>query len=115
MHRRTFIAGAAATLAACNRGTGGSVGGHVFVANFDGRAIGVVDLAHLVAVRHIAIGEAPRLVITHPALSLVFAAAGDKLVQISADTLEVVKSVKLAAPARKPFTKTMLASGAIPM
>lgn len=99
INRREFITAASASLVACERGARVSYGGQVFVANFNGRAIAVVDLKAFAAVRHIPVEEAPRLVITHPALSFVYAAAGDRLVQIAADKLEVVKSIKLAAPA----------------
>jgi len=100
IERRRFLAAAGAALAAgCSRGGTASYSGHVFVANSEGKAIAVVDLAAFAAVRHIAIDEAPRLVITHPAQPFVYAAAGDRLVQIATDRLEVVKSVKLAAPA----------------
>ena len=93
-------AGALGTLATgCNRRTATSYSGNVFVANSEGKSIAVVDLAAFAAVRHIAIDDAPRLVITHPAQPFVYVAAGDRLVQIGTDTLEVLKSVKLPSAA----------------
>jgi YVTN family beta-propeller protein len=95
----TGAAGALTAMGGCARGERVSYNGQVFVANFDGRALAVVDLAAFAAVRHIPLEDAPRLVITHPALPFVYAAAGDRMIQVHSDRLEMVKSVRLPAPA----------------
>jgi YVTN family beta-propeller protein len=97
LHRRAFL-GTLASAAACSRRKV-SYSGHVFVANYDGSAVAVVDLAAFAVVRHIALDDPPRLMIAHPAQPFVYAAAGDDLVQIDPVRLEVVKKLRLSAPA----------------
>jgi YVTN family beta-propeller protein len=100
LYRRHFLStAAAAALAGCSRSSAPGYSGVAFVANQEGKAVAVVDLRNFALVRHIALQNAPQLVITHPGHSSVFAAAGNQLVEIDAARLEAVGTINLPGAA----------------
>jgi DNA-binding beta-propeller fold protein YncE len=97
MTRRRLLASALGA-AGCSRRTGG-VGGFAFIANQDGRAVAVVDMATLALVRHIHLDANPSLVLTGPARPSVYAVTPrtGTLHEINPDTLTVERRSRVGA------------------
>lgn len=94
--RRGFLLGLAA-LAGCGRPKGKGFPGHAFVANEDGRSIGVVDLTSFSLVRQIRIESAPLEILAHSSRPVVYALCSQSILEIDASAMKVRRRVHLAA------------------
>ncbi len=66
LDRRVFTASCLSAALACRRRKAEGFPGYAFVANREGKAIGVVDLGAFAAVRHVRLDDAPAALISHP-------------------------------------------------
>jgi YVTN family beta-propeller protein len=77
IRRRQFLAALAGGGLACSRRRPEGFPGYVFVANFGGRAVAVVDLSAFAVTKHIRLNGAPSLVLAHPVKPVVYALTPD--------------------------------------
>lgn len=99
--RQTLLAVAAA--AGCGKRKATRFSGYCFVANQGGRNIAAVDLSRFALRRQIALDAAPSLVAAHPDASVphayALAADGCSIYEISAQSLEIKRRVRLGGQA----------------
>lgn len=97
MTRRRLLAVSAAAAAGCSRQERG-FSGLAFIANQDGRAVAVVNLAALALVRHVHLDANPALVLTAAARPAVYAVTPDTamLHEIDPGTLTVQRRARLS-------------------
>jgi YVTN family beta-propeller protein len=93
--RRTLLLSSAAGLACSRRKATGFLG-YCFVANRDGRSIGVVDLDRFVVRKQIPLDAAPSAVVAHPAggRAFVLAAQAGTVYEIDAASLSVTRRAR---------------------
>jgi YVTN family beta-propeller protein len=97
INRRQFVlSGTGALTAACGGKQIAGFNGYAFVANEEGKAIAVVDMAVFSVVRHIPIDGEPTAVISHPTRPFVYALTpGTGTVhEISTETMKVSRKVQ---------------------
>ena len=95
--RRELVVGAGAAFGAgCTQPKAPRFFGVCFVANRDGRSIGVVDLSHFRMRRQIALDAAPEQVVAHPKLSkaYVLAPQNGTVYEIDANTQTIARRVR---------------------
>jgi DNA-binding beta-propeller fold protein YncE len=94
--RRTLLLSSAAALAACRKPKATRFPGYCFVANQDGRSVGVVDLSSFRVRKQIHLDAAPAVVLRHPSrpVVLVLAPQAGAVYEIDAATLEVGRTVR---------------------
>lgn len=96
--RRALVAGAAAAAAGCTQPKAQPFPGFCFVANRDGRTIGVVDLSRFRMRRQIPLDAAPEQMLAHPdpkqAKAYALAPQNGTVYEIDANTLGVSRRVR---------------------
>lgn len=99
--RRAF-AGAALTLAGCQKKRRTGFPGYAFVANEEGRAIAAVDLTAFAVIRHIRLSGRPTEVVSAPGSHAVLALTPEtgEVHEIPIDRLEVQRKAQAAAAVR---------------
>lgn len=100
MHRRTFLYSALAPSIACRRNSGSPDAGLVLVANRDGEAVAVVDLAAFAAIRHIPVKGKPSTLARLPGgRALVLTPETGTLHRVNLESLAVEASRQVAGQA----------------
>ena len=102
INRRQFVlGGVGATSAGCGKRGPRGFSGYAFVANQDGKAIAVVDLAAFSLLLHIPLDGEPSAVISHPKLPLVYALTpkSGTIHEINIQTMKVARTVQAAPTA----------------
>ena len=102
INRRQFVLGGAGALgAACAKKEPRGFSGYAFVANEDGKAIAVVDLAAFSLLRHIPLDGEPTAVISHPTRPLIYALTprSGTIHEISIQTMKVTRKVQASTTA----------------
>ncbi len=96
-----MLGGVSALTAACGAKKVGGFNGYVFVANEDGKAIAVVDMASFSVIRHIPLDAEPTAVISHPTRTFVYALTPrtGTVHEIDTGTLKVTRKVQAAPTA----------------
>src|SRR4051812_2708820 len=99
--RRRFLAIAAA-LTACGRPKGSGFAGYAFVANEEGRSIGVVDLTTFTLHREIPLDASPSALLAHWAKPVVYALAphSGTIYEIDVPSLTLKRKARMAGPVR---------------
>jgi DNA-binding beta-propeller fold protein YncE len=99
--RRTLLLSSAAALAACRKPKATRFPGYCFVANQDGRSVGVVDLSSFRVRKQIHLDAAPTVVLRHPsrAAVLVLAPRGGTVYEIDAASLSVSRTARAGSQA----------------
>jgi DNA-binding beta-propeller fold protein YncE len=94
--RRTLLLSSAVALAACRKPKATRFPGYCFVANQDGRSVGVVDLSSFQVRKQIHLDAAPTVVLPHPGRPVVFVLApqAGTVYEIDAVSLEVSRTVR---------------------
>jgi YVTN family beta-propeller protein len=96
--RQLVLGGASALTAACGGKPAGGFTGYAFVANEDGKAIAVVDMASFSLVRHIRLDAEPTAVISHPTRPFVYALTPrtGTIHEIDTEALKVSRKIQAA-------------------
>jgi DNA-binding beta-propeller fold protein YncE len=99
--RRTLLLSPALALAACRKPKATRFPGYCFVANQDGRSVGVVDLSSFRVRKQIHLDAAPTIVLRHPQHPKVFVLApqGGTVYEIDAVSLEVGRTARAGSQA----------------
>jgi DNA-binding beta-propeller fold protein YncE len=99
--RRTLLLSPALALAACRKPKATRFPGYCFVANQDGRSVGVVDLSSFRLRKQIRLDAAPTVVLRHPRRPVVFVLApqGGTVYEIDAASLEVGRTTRAGSQA----------------
>jgi YVTN family beta-propeller protein len=99
--RRTLLFSPALALAACRKPKATRFPGYCFVANQDGRSVGVVDLSSFRVRKQIRLDTAPTVVLRHPQRPVVFVLApqGGTMYEIDAVSLEVSRTARAGSEA----------------
>jgi hypothetical protein len=99
--RRNLLLSPALALAACRKPKATRFPGYCFVANRDGRSVGVVDLSLFRLRKQIRLDAAPTVVLRHPRRSVVFVLApmGGTVYEIDAVSLEVGRTARAGSQA----------------
>jgi YVTN family beta-propeller protein len=99
--RRTLLLSPALALAACRKPKATRFPGYCFVANQDGRSVGVVDLSSFRLRKQIHLDAAPAVVLRHPQRPMVFVLApqGGTVYEIDAVSLEVGRTARAGSQA----------------
>jgi DNA-binding beta-propeller fold protein YncE len=94
--RRAMLAALGAAAVGCRQPKAPRFLGFCFVANRDGRSVGVVDLSHFRMRRQIALDAAPEQMLAHPRLARAYALAPQNgtVYEIDANTLAVARRAK---------------------
>lgn len=100
MRRRTFLTATIPFAAGCRRGAAPSGGGLVLVANRDGEAVAVVDLAAFAAIRHIPVRGRPSTLARLPgSRAAVLTPETGVIHRVNVETLSVEASRQIAGHA----------------
>jgi len=101
MDRRYFLFAAGAALSGCRRKKGARFDGYAFVANQEGRAVAVVDLAAFTVARHIHLDSAPAELIAHPERPAVYVLSRENgtVYEIGMEGLTLRRRVRVASEA----------------
>jgi DNA-binding beta-propeller fold protein YncE len=99
--RRTLLLSPALALAACRKPKATRFPGYCFVANQDGRSVGVVDLSSFRVRKQIHLDAAPTVVLRHPQHPKVFVLApqGGTVYEIDAASLAVSRTARAGSQA----------------
>jgi DNA-binding beta-propeller fold protein YncE len=99
--RRTLLLSPALAFAACRNPKATRFPGYCFVANQDGRSVGVVDLSSFRVRKQIHLDAAPTIVLRHPQHPKVFVLApqGGTVYEIDAVSLEVGRTARAGSQA----------------
>ena len=100
INRREFVlGGACAAASACGKRGARGFSGYAFVANEDGKAIAVVDMAIFSVVRHIALDAEPTAIISHPLKPFVYALTPrtGSVHEIHTETMKVTRKAQIAS------------------
>ena len=99
--RRTLLLSPALALAACRKPKATRFPGYCFVANQDGRSVGVVDLSSFRLRKQIRLEAAPTVVLRHPQRPVVFVLApqGGTVYEIDAAALQVGRTARAGSQA----------------
>jgi DNA-binding beta-propeller fold protein YncE len=99
--RRTLLLSPAMALAACRKPKATRFPGYCFVANQDGRSVGVVDLSSFRLRKQIHLDAVPTVVLRHPQHPMVFVLApqGGTVYEIDAVSLEVGRTARAGSQA----------------
>jgi DNA-binding beta-propeller fold protein YncE len=99
--RRTLLLSPALALAACRKPKATRFPGYCFVANQDGRSVGVVDLSSFRLRKQIRLDAAPTVVLRHPQRPVVFVLApqGGTVYEIDAAALQVGRTARAGSQA----------------
>lgn len=100
MHRRAFVSSALASVAACGRKPASAPASLILVANRDGEAVAVVDLAAFAAIRHIPVKGKPSTLARLPGgRALVLTPETGTLHRVNVENLAVEASRQVAGQA----------------